>query len=118
MSEVFPAPEGAVMTKSLPLLKVLHLLANLLDQQLQLERAVRDRRARGLGRQRVRLAVQLLRDEVQALAGGAAGPEHALDLVEMGAQAVELLRHVGLGGEERDLGADTLVVGRADRFAQ
>src|SRR4051812_9579194 len=55
MSELLPAPEGAVMTNSLPLplLNVLHLLAHLLDQQLQFERAIRDLRAGGLGGKRV-----------------------------------------------------------------
>jgi hypothetical protein len=46
----------------------LDLLAHLLDQQLELERAVGDVLARGFGGEGIRLAVQFLGDEVQPLA--------------------------------------------------
>src|SRR6188508_2462320 len=86
MSEVLPAPEGAVITNRRPFLfKILDLLANLLDQQLELECAVGYRRARRLGGEGVRFPVQLLREEVQTLADRAARAQHALHLAQMGA---------------------------------
>src|SRR6185503_16893820 len=119
MSEVLPAPEGAVMTNSRPfLLKVLDLLADLLDQQLELEGAVGHRGARRLGGEGIRLPVQLLREEIQALADRAAGAQHALHLAQMGAQPVELLGDVGLRSEQRNLGSDAFIVGAAERLAQ
>src|SRR3990170_3509216 len=74
MSEVLPAPDGAVMTNNLPafaffpLFKVLDLLADLLDQQLELERAIGNGGAGGLGGEGVRLPIQLLGQKIQALA--------------------------------------------------
>src|SRR3954466_15219940 len=90
MSELLPAPEGAVMTNSLPLplLNVLHLLAHLLDQQLQFECAIGDLRAGGLGGERVRLAVELLREKVEPLAGSAALAQHALDFAQVHREAL------------------------------
>src|SRR5688500_16738787 len=96
ISEVLPAPEGAVMTKSRPLrlLNVLHLLADLLHQQLELQRAVRDRLAGSLGGEGVGLAVELLGDEVEPLADGASRAERSLHFVKMQAQPLELLGDV------------------------
>jgi hypothetical protein len=51
---------------------ILHLLAHLLDQHLELERGLRHLGIDRLRAQRVRFAVQLLRQEIEALAGAAA----------------------------------------------
>src|SRR5215213_4274489 len=120
MSELLPAPEGAVMTNSLPLplLNVLHLFAHLLDQQLQFERAIGDLRAGGLGGERVRLAVQFLREEVEALARRTAVPQHAIDFRKVYGQPLELLVDVALAREHGDFRTDALVVGRTKRFLQ
>src|SRR5262245_106036 len=50
------------------LFHVLHLLAHLLDQHLELERRLRELRVHRLGPERVRLAVQFLHEEVESLA--------------------------------------------------
>src|SRR2546423_1566336 len=119
MSELLPAPEGAVTTNSLPArvvmrsFDVLHLLAHLLDQQLQLKRAVRDPAARRLGSERVGLAVELLGEEVEPFSGGAAFVQSALDLAEMRTEPLQLLVDVDFRGEERDFRADPFVVGGA-----
>src|SRR6185295_3968299 len=126
VSEFLPAPDGAVITKRRPLisssfsrlLDVLHLLADLLYEQLQLERAVRQLLARRLGGERVGLAVELLREEVQALADGSAFAQRELHFAQMRPQAVELLAHVDLGAEKRELGPHPVVVGRADGLLQ
>ena len=65
--------------------------------ELELQRAIaRSFEARRLRAERVRLAVQLLREEVEALADRAALGEHALDFVEVRGQARELLVDVDL----------------------
>src|SRR5690606_37570666 len=64
-----PAPEGAATMKRVPRmasLKVLHLLADLVDQHLQLHRRLRAAPVDGLGAQGIGLAVELLQQEVQA----------------------------------------------------
>src|SRR3954469_1958635 len=117
-SEVLPAPEGATTTNRLPLasLNVLHLLAHLLDEHLELHRdarhVVRDR----LGTQGVGLAVQLLAEEIQALADGAALAQHAAEFRDVGVKAPDLLLHVDARGVEDDLLLDALVGGRGGRL--
>src|SRR5450631_1422064 len=135
---VLPAPEGATTTKRLPriwtstgdsivrsngvpaaillerahLFYVLDLLAHLLDEHLQLHRdarhVVRDR----LRSEGVRLAIELLAEEVQALAARAALLEDAADFRDVGDQPRELLVDVDARGVEHDLLLDALVGGR------
>ena len=80
---VLPPPEGAATTKRLPArcartpggawsFEVLHLLAHLLDQHLELERHLRQLGVDRLRAERVGFAVQLLREEIEALADAAA----------------------------------------------
>src|SRR5690242_10677385 len=130
MSELLPAPEGAVTTKSSPFtgsrprsFDVLHLLAHLLDEELELERALGDLQPGGFRGERVRLAVHLLREEVEPLADRARRPglrhaERALRLLDMRAEARQLLVDVGARRKKRDLGADALLVAGAERLAQ
>ena len=56
-----------------------------------------------LGAQRVRLAMKLLREEVQPLAHAAAGSEDAPHLGDMGREAGHFLGHVHLGREHGEL---------------
>ena len=88
------------------------LLPHLLDEHLELERAVR--RPPGcadLGGERVGLAVQLLRDEVQPFPDWrtARPPSSRMrsDLAEVRAQPRQLLVDVDLGGEHRAPSART-----------
>src|SRR5260221_12086579 len=92
-SVVFPAPDGATTTKRFPAcfaprasrlvprasLNVLHLFTHLLDEHLQLHRDARDLVGDRLGAERVRLAVELLAEEIQALAARPALVEHAAE---------------------------------------
>src|SRR5690606_20400353 len=77
-------------------LNVLHLLADLVDQHLQLDRGVAGARVDRLASERVGLPVELLQQEVQAPAHGLLLAEHAPDFVDVAGQAVELLVHVEL----------------------
>src|SRR5471032_3299507 len=131
---VFPAPDGATTTKRLPriwtltgdsivrsngvpvaillerahLFDVLHLLAHLLDEDLQLHRdarhVVRDR----LRAERVRLAIELLAEEIEALAAGASLVEDAAEFRDVRHQPRELLVDVDARGVEHDLLVDAL----------
>src|SRR3990172_5992818 len=109
MSELLPAPDGAVTTKRSPCivfsLDILHLLAHPLDQELELERAIGDLAARRLGGERVRLAVELLGEKVEPLARRAAVLQRPLDFAEVRAEALELLVDVDLRPEHGELGA-------------
>src|SRR5262245_20580688 len=78
-SVLFPVPDGAEITNSVPrslrsirLLQVLDLLANLFGLGLQVERVAADAVVDGLARHRVRLPVDLLQQELEALADGLA----------------------------------------------
>src|SRR4051812_45198207 len=131
-SVVFPAPDGATTTNRLPrnglpapgleragagrdgmtgfaLLNVLHLFAHLLDEDLELDRDARDLVRHGFRSERVRLAVQLLAEEVQALAACAALVEHAAEFRDVRDEARELLVHVDARRVKDDLLVDALV---------
>src|SRR3982751_1091577 len=109
-SVVLPPPDGAAITNRLPTgtdvgcpvppsLKVLHLLAHLLDQHLDLERCLRELRIDRLRAEGVRLAMQLLHEEVEPLPCRAACRKHPSHFADMRCKARDLLRHVHLGGE-------------------
>src|SRR5438045_1994191 len=115
---VFPAPDGATTTKRLPLLNVLYLLPHLLDQHLQLHRNAGDFVGDGLGAERVRLAVELLAEEVESLAAGAALVEDALHLGHVGDEARELLVHVDARGVEHYFLGQALIGGRRARLGE
>src|SRR4051812_4973008 len=103
---VLPAPEGATTTKRLAgmwdqgngvrprSLDVLDLFPHLLDQHLELHGNARHVVGDRLGAERIGLAVQLLAEEIQALAAGAALVEHAAVFRDVGLQARDLLVHV------------------------
>src|SRR5687767_10215026 len=86
-----PAPEGAATTKRVPRVgsglivwrppsfDVLDLFAHLVDQHLQLDRRGRRARIDRLAAQRVRLAVELLQQEIEAATHRVALREHAAD---------------------------------------
>src|SRR5262245_60005579 len=117
---VLPAPDGEDSTSmsprraiaSLPrpcfeplaplaaLFKVLHLLAELLDQALELEPDIGELEIVRLGAQRVGLAVELLRQEVEPAADRAAVAQHLARLRHVRGEPVELLAHVGLAGHQ------------------
>src|SRR5574343_1498113 len=97
------APEPAAGS-----LDVLDLLAHLLDQDLHLDRDAGQLQGSGLAAQGVGLPVQLLDQEIQALAHLATGLEQTGDLVEVGDQAAEFLGHVDPDGEGRGLAQGAL----------
>src|SRR5688572_5687813 len=117
-SEVLPAPDGAVITNRRPrsraaaLLNVLDLLAHLLDQDLDVDRGARGLDVLRLRRERVRLAVQFLHQEVEPPPRWLLRIEHLQDLGHVTAQAVEFFLDVHLAGEERDFLLEALGVDR------
>src|SRR5512137_1469832 len=86
-----PAPEGAEITNTLVRrsLNVLHLLPEPLDGGLEPQRFVHHRRRDGLAAQRVGLAHQLLRQEVEALAARGGPRDRLAHQVHVAAQARE-----------------------------
>src|SRR6478752_8091693 len=110
-SVVLPAPEGATTTKRLPeffaLLNVLDLFAHLFDEDLQLHRDARDLVRDGFRSQGVRLAVELLAEEVEPLAASTSLVEHTAIFRDVRDEARKLLVHVDArAGELRDGFAD------------
>src|SRR3989442_76595 len=96
------------------LLKVLDLLAHLLEHTLARQRGLAQLQVVGLAGHRVHLATQLLEQEIQRAADGAAVVQHQRQLGQVGAQPRQLLGDVGLVGPHGRLGQDArLVDGRA-----
>src|SRR6267142_3368642 len=92
------------------LFKVLRLFAHFFDDPLGGERRLGELeivRLRGDG---VDLAVQLLDQEVERAADGAATVEQQRELLEMRAEPRQLFPDVGLLGPDRDLGEDPALV--------
>src|SRR5947207_2595670 len=81
------------------LFNILHLFAHLLDQHLELEGGLGQFGVDRLRSERVGLAMELLRQEIQSLTAAAASCQHAPDLVDMSYQALDFLSDVDLGGE-------------------
>src|SRR5258708_32383938 len=81
---------------------ILNLLAHLLDQQLEFEARVGEVLRHGLRAERVRFAVQLLHQEVKALAGRPSGLDHAVHFLQVRSQAIELPGDVRLEAEKRE----------------
>src|SRR5690606_34262154 len=121
---VLPAPEGEDRTSisprrwmcdgsaasaasigrlSVALLNVLHLLAELLDDGLQVQADTGQLQVAGLGADRVRLAVQLLAEEVEPAADRLPRGEQFLGRADVGAQTIDLLLDVGLRRQQGDL---------------
>src|SRR5882672_8459326 len=117
-SVVLPAPDGAETTKSVPrrprrapaLLKILHLLADLLQDALGGQRGLAHLQVVGLRGHRVHLTVQLLDQEVERPADGPALVEQQRELREVRAQPRQLLGHVALVRPDRRLGHDARLV--------
>src|SRR3989442_1674632 len=80
------------------LLKVLDLLAHLLEHTLARQRGLAQLQVVGLAGHRVHLAAQLLEQEIQRAADGTALVEHQRQLGQVGAQPRQLLGDVGLVG--------------------
>src|SRR3954452_7770507 len=111
---VLPPTEGAATTNRLPgtappagpaapSLNILHLLAHLLDQHLELQRSVRQFGVDGLRAERVGLAIEFLHEEIETLAAAAARSEHSPHFRHVSAQPADFLRDVDLRCEQREL---------------
>src|SRR5688572_26350849 len=83
------------------LLKILDLLADLLQGGLGSERCLAHLQVVGLGAHRVDLTVELLQQEVELASERAALVEQQRELAEVRAQPRELFRDVGLVGPDR-----------------
>ena len=94
---------GVLATAAEKLIDVLNLLAELLDGRLQIEPDAGEFDVRRLGAQRVRLAVQLLAEEVELPADRPTVVEQRQRRLMMRPQPVELLARVRLGGQQRRL---------------
>src|SRR3546814_17689757 len=88
--------ESRIPNSQSRLLNVLHLLADLVDQHLQLHRDVAGARVDGFRAQGVGFAVELLQQEVQAAADRLFLGEDATDLDDVAVEAAELLVAVEL----------------------
>src|SRR5215212_594464 len=107
----FPAPDGEERIRrsprrfriDIPLLHVLDLLAELLDHGLQFEAEPRQGDVVRLGADRVCLAAELLREEVEATTNRSAVSEEGARRLHVSAEPVELLADVGAGCDEHRL---------------
>src|SRR5215213_4777709 len=119
MSVPLPPPEGELTTTSIPRplitsarvappacslssLDILHLLAQFFDRPLDGEARVFDQQIGRLRKHRVRLAVQLLQEEVEALARLALARERLAELHEVTLQTRYLFGDVAAVGEVGD----------------
>src|ERR1700752_642070 len=102
------------------LLKILDLLAHLLQHALAGQRGLAQLQVVGLAGYRVHLATQLLQQEIQRSPHRTALVEHQRPLGQMRAQAGQLFRDVALVRPPRGLGEDTCLVdgGAAEHRAQ
>src|SRR6202171_992732 len=92
------------------LLRVLHLLAHLLDQDLHVHGAARGLQILGLRRQGVRFAIELLHEEVEPAAGGLTRADDAAHFADVAREALELLVHVEPLQQQRQLLLEALLV--------
>src|SRR5580693_4101146 len=108
-----PEPEGAEMMKTAggrvvirgASFQIERLLANLFDRRLGQDRQFRDPEARfaraaGLRKNRIGLAIHFLQQEIQLLAGFAAGLEYAAKLARMDFQAGKFFADVAAIGQD------------------
>ena len=96
---VLPAPDGAETTNKIPLrvnclLKVLDLLADLLELGFAKDNALRDRGVICLGAESIQLAKDLLGDELEGPADWLFFALVLLELREMAGEARQLFRDV------------------------
>src|SRR5258708_35573928 len=100
---VFPAPEGEDRTSIRPLLctsrpfllDILGLLAELIDRGLESESHARQLDIGGFRAQRVRLAIELLREEVELAPDGVGGLQQGPRLADVGVRAIQLFAYLG-----------------------
>src|SRR5262245_22888097 len=86
-----------------PLLQVLHLLAKLLDHALELKADIGEFHIIGLRAQGIDLAIELLRQEIQPPAHRPARFDEEAGLSDMADETIEILTHMGLGGDQARL---------------
>src|SRR5215472_1997412 len=97
-------------SSSMALLRVLHLLAHLLDDHLHVDRGARGLEILRLRGERIRLAVELLHEEVEAPPGGLAAADYAAHLGNVAGEALELFVDVEALQQQRQLLLDALVI--------
>src|SRR5215472_3862607 len=117
MTVVFPAPDGAEMTKRIPcrlnrLLKILNLLADLLQFGLAADDALRDCSVIRFCSERVKFAKNLLRDEFQCAANRLFAAQMMGKLSKMTLKSCQLFRYISAIGKERDLFQNALIIVR------
>ena len=82
-------------------LDVLDLLAQLIDHRLELEPGPADFNVGGLGAERIRLAIELLRQEFEFAPDRLIAVDELVRCRNMSAQAIEFLLDIGLGGQQQ-----------------
>src|SRR5512133_2244038 len=105
------------MTKRIPcrlnrLLKILNLLADLLQFGLAADNALRDGSVVRFRSQRVEFAEDLLRDELQCAPNGVFASQMMGKLSKMTLKPRQFFRYISAIGKKRDLFQDPLVVVR------
>src|SRR6516165_545542 len=83
--------------------QILHLLAKLLDDALELEADIGELDVVGLGAQRVGFAIELLGEEIEPATDRSARRDQMADLRHVGGKTVELLADVGLACDQNRL---------------
>src|SRR6476660_4545790 len=117
-SVVLPAPDGEDRTsisprrvtnlafgfrdaaRAISLFQVLHLLAELFDHALELKSDIGQRHVVRLGADRVGLAIELLREEIETAADGTTFCDQPLGVPDMRGEPVDLLADIGLAGDQ------------------
>src|SRR3990172_4806534 len=119
-SVVLPAPEGDDNTSMRPLLAmpvsispsldVLDLLAQLIDDGLELEPGPADLDVGSFRADRVRLAIELLRQKFEFASNRLVALDELVGCRDMSAQTIELLLDIGLGGKQQSFLVEPLGV--------
>ena len=105
---------GLVWKPAASLFQVLHLLAHLLDQNLEVDGRIGHLARDGFGTERIGLAVQFLHQKIEPLAhrwrrARAIGAQ-AIDFVQVGAEPADFLGDIDFDAKQSDFLANAVLV--------
>ena len=116
MRVVLPAPEGAEITKRMPLrwmvrlFNVGELFSNAVEFRFRLDDEARDGGVCGLRAERIEFAAEFLREKFQCAADWAFGIEFFAELGDVARGSLQLFRDVATLGENGDLGREAGII--------